>query len=397
MIQSIIVYSLLMGVMLLCSVVASKNSSYVSLSGQLIQKSFWRFETLFPLLLFAVIFGMRYNVGVDYLGYLEGYLWKEPVSKGELLFDLLSEIGWKLNLHFTVYFGILALIQVFFFFYAFKDERYLYPFLVFILFTNGNWQFWMNVIRQSIAMCIWIFSIKYIEENKFWKYSLWCLIAMLFHRSAAVLIIFYPILRNGKDYFKSIPLQLILFAGAFVFKEIFSELIMRIEPIITFYSNIIGGEFYSSYDIEGLIKSFIEPQGTGLAYLFKIILNVGIILYSKKLKLFYNNKRFNIIYFFFFIGLVTLYMFPAGYIAITRPFNYFYIFHTIMYAYFLYFLYKTKLKDNPQGMPHALMFYGLIIVFLGIFYLSQITANENDHLWYQFYFDQNIIKEYPSG
>lgn len=386
-----------MGVMLLCSVVASKNSSYVSLSGQLIQKSFWRFETLFPLLLFAVIFGMRYNVGVDYLGYLEGYLWKEPVSKGELLFDLLSEIGWKLNLHFTVYFGILALIQVFFFFYAFKDERYLYPFLVFILFTNGNWQFWMNVIRQSIAMCIWIFSIKYIEENKFWKYSLWCLIAMLFHRSAAVLIIFYPILRNGKDYFKSIPLQLILFAGAFVFKEIFSELIMRIEPIITFYSNIIGGEFYSSYDIEGLIKSFIEPQGTGLAYLFKIILNVGIILYSKKLKLFYNNKRFNIIYFFFFIGLVTLYMFPAGYIAITRPFNYFYIFHTIMYAYFLYFLYKTKLKDNPQGMPHALMFYGLIIVFLGIFYLSQITANENDHLWYQFYFDQNIIKEYPSG
>lgn len=397
MIQSLIVYSLLMGVMLLCSVVASKNSSHVSLSGQLIQKSFWRFETLFPLLLFAVIFGMRYNVGVDYLGYLEGYLWKQHVSKGELLFDLLSEIGWKLNLHYTVYFGILALIQVFFFFYAFKDERYLYPFLVFFLFTNGDWQFWMNGIRQALAMCIWIFSIKYIEEKKFWKYFLWCIIAMLFHRSAAILIIFYPILRNGKDYFKSIPLQLILFAGAFVFKEIFSELIMRIEPIITFYSNIIGGEFYSSYDIEGLIKSFIEPQGTGLAYLFKIILNVGIILYSKKLKLFYNNKRFNIIYFFFFIGLVTLYMFPAGYIAITRPFNYFYIFHTIMYAYFLYFLYKTKLKDNPQGMPHALMFYGLIIVFLGIFYLSQITANENDHLWYQFYFDQNIIKEYPSG
>lgn len=380
-----------MAVMLLCSVVASKNSSYVSLSGQLIQKSFWRFETLFPLLLFGVIFGMRYNVGVDYLGYLESYLCKEYISKGELLFDLLSEIGWKLNLHFTVYFGILALIQVFFFFYAFKDERYLYPFLVFILFTNGDWQFWMNGIRQALAMCIWIFSIKYIEENKFWKYSLWCLIAMLFHRSAAIVIIFYPILRNGKDYFKSIRLQLILFAGAFVFKEIFSELIMRIEPIITFYSNIIGGEFYnSSYDVEGLINSFIEPQGTGLAYLFGIILNVGIILYSKKLKLFYNNKRFNIIYFFFFIGLVTLYMFPVGFITITRPFRYFYIFQTIMYAYFLYFLYKTKLKDTRQGMPHALMYYGLIIIFLGIFYLSQITANENDHLWYQFYFDQNI-------
>lgn len=252
-----------MGVMLLCSVVASKNSSHVSLSGQLIQKSFWRFETLFPLLLFAVIFGMRYNVGVDYLGYLEGYLWKQHVSKGELLFDLLSEIGWKLNLHYTVYFGILALIQVFFFFYAFKDERYLYPFLVFFLFTNGDWQFWMNGIRQALAMCIWIFSIKYIEEKKFWKYFLWCIIAMLFHRSAAILIIFYPILRNGKDYFKSIPLQLLMLAGAFIIQYLFSSLFIYLESLINSYANIIGGGVYSGYDLEAIQESFVEPKGTG--------------------------------------------------------------------------------------------------------------------------------------
>lgn len=397
MLQSIIVYSLLMGIMILCAVIASqKGGFYVSPNGQIRQKTFWKFEIIFPLVLFAIIFGMRYNVGVDHLAYLEGYLWKEHAGKGELLFNLLSEIGWKMNLHYVIYFAIIAFIQVIFFFYAFKDERFLFPFLVFFLFTNGDWMFWMNGIRQALAMCIWIFSIKYIEDKKFWKYLSWCIVAFLFHRSAIVLIIFYPILKNGKDYFKSIPLQLILLASAFAFREIFSEVIMRIEPIITFYSNIIGGELYSSYDIEGLKESFIKPEGTGLAYIFKIILNVGIILYSKKLKLFYNNKRFNIIYFFFFIGLVTLYMFPAGFIAITRPFRYFYIFQTIMYAYFLYFLYKTKLKDTPQGTPHALMYYGLIVIFLGIFYLSQITANENDHLWYQFYFDQNI-KGYPRG
>jgi len=378
-----------MGVMILCAVIASqKGSFYVSPNGQIRQKTFWKFEIIFPLLLFAIIFGMRYNVGVDHLSYLEGYLWREHVGKGELLFNLLSEIGWKMNLHYVIYFGIIAFIQVFFFFYAFKDERFLFPFLVFFLFTNGDWMFWMNGIRQALAMCIWIFSIRYIEDKKFWKYLFWCIVAFLFHRSAIVLIIFYPILKNGKDYFKSILLQLILFAGAFVFREIFSQVIMRIEAIITFYSNIIGGEeLYSSYDMEGLINSFREPQGTGLAHLFQIILNVGIILYSKKLKLFYNNKRFNIIYFFFFIGLVTLYMFPVGTISITRPFRYFYIFQTITYAYFLFFLYKTKLKNTP----HILMYYGLIIVFLGIFYLSQITANENNHLWYQFYFDQNII------
>ncbi len=83
-------------------------------------------------------------------------------------------------------------------------------------------------------------------------------------------------------------------------------------------------------------------------------------------------------------------MFPVGAIAITRPFRYFYIFQTIMYAYFLYYLYKTKLKNTLQGSLNALMYYGLIIVFLGIFYLSQITSNEYASLWYQFFFDHSI-------
>lgn len=381
-----------MGVMLLFAVYTSSKSSYgtTTTGGLINQRSFWRFETVFPLLLFAVVFGMRYNVGMDHLNYLEAYLWKEYAGKNDFLFNLLSEIGWKLNLHYAVYFAIIAFIQVFFFFYAFKDERYLFPFLVFFLFTNGEYLFWMNGIRQALAMCIWIFSLKYIEEKKFLKCLLWGIVAFFFHKSAIILLVFYPILRNGKDYFKSIPLQLILIAAAFAFRVLFSGIIIKFEPVIIYYMNLLGGDSYSSYTMEALMESFIEPQGSGLAYLFKIILNVGIILYSKKLKLFYNNKRFNIIYFFFFIGLVTLYMFPAGFIAITRPFRYFYIFQAIMYAYFLYFLYKTKLKDTPQGMPHALMYYGLIIIFLGIFYLSQITANENAHLWYQFYFDQNI-------
>lgn len=66
-----------------------------------------------------------------------------------------------------------------------------------------------------------------------------------------------------------------------------------------------------------------------------------------------------------------------------------------MYAYFLYYLYKTKTQGNRQGMNHALMYYGLIIIFLGIFYLSQITSNEDAHLWYRFFFEKNI-NGYPN-
>lgn len=392
MLQSILVYSFLIGVMLLFSLfTARKGNLYPAVpSGMKIQQNFWSLEIITPLVLFAVVFGMRYDVGVDHINYLEGYLNKEYVSKGELLFDLLSQIGWGLNLHYTVYFTIIAFVQVYFFFYAFKDQRYLFPFLVFFLFTNGEWLSWMNIIRQSMAMCIWVYYVKYIEERKLWKYVFGCAIALLFHNSAIVLIVFYPILRSGKDYFKNIPFQLFLLAIAFVIQKMFSGFLMQFESFIKFYADTVSSGAYSGYDIEVLQESFIKADGTGFVYLFRIALNVLIIFYSKKLKLFYGDKRFVIVYFFFIVGVIIQNIFPVGLISITRPFRYLYIFQTVMYAHFGYYLYKTRLRNLSYGKIHALMYYGLIIIFLGVFYLSLISGNDGVSLWYQFFFDQNF-------
>ena len=391
MLQSIIVYTFLIGFMIFCALLASQNGSYFSTSSGIIRKrSFWRFEIIAPLLFFSLIFGMRFDVGADHIGYLYGYLEKRYVGKGEPLFSLLSDIGWGINLHYVLYFAIIAFIQVFFFFYAFKDERYLFPFIVFFLFTNGDWLFWMNGIRQALAMCIWLFSIKYIYEKNILKYIIWCTVAILFHRSAIMLIIFYPFLRIGRDYFKSIPFQLILFALAFVFNKKFSVVIINFEPLINSYLSILGSDTYGSYDLEGLMSRFKETNGTRIAYYFKILLNATIILYSGALKKYYNNRLFNIYYFFFFIGLITFYMFPVGALTFTRPFRYFHVFQTVMYSYFLYYLYKTKLYSFHKGTFHAIMYYSLISIFLGIFYLSLFSANENSHIWYQFFFENNV-------
>src|SRR5690554_5645859 len=209
--QSILVYSSLIIIMILFSLSASgRNSYYYDKDGFVQYKSFWRFDTIAPLFLFAIVFGMRYNVGVDHLNYVYGYLNNIYIGKEEYLFFFFSDLGWHFNLHYTVYFGILAFIQVFFFFYAFKDERYLYPFLIFFLFANGEILSWMNIIRVGIAMVIWIFSIRFIHERKVILYLLWCIVALLFHKSAIILVALYPALRNGKDYIRSIPLQLLL-------------------------------------------------------------------------------------------------------------------------------------------------------------------------------------------
>ena len=389
--QSILVYSTLIITMILFAYSASRKGSYYTTDNGLIKyRSFWRFDTIVPLLLFAIVYGMRYDVGTDHLNYLEGYLSGIYVGKNEPLFSFFSEIGWFFNLHYTVYFGILAFIQAFFFFYAFKDHRYIYPLLIFFIFTTGSISFWMNGIRQAMAMCVWIFTLRYIEEKKWKPYIIWGIISVLLHKSAIILFIFYPILRNGKDYFKSISLQTVLFASAFIIKEVFFDIIMRFESVINFYISILGEDTYQSYGMERLMESFVESGGTGLAYLFKIGVNLIVILYSTKLKQYYNSKWFNIMYFFFFIGLMTSYMFPIGAVSFTRPFRYFYIFQPILYAYLGFYLYKKRADGRK-----LILFLLLIIGFSGIFFLSQYTATEDSHSLYHFYFQQENIMGYP--
>lgn len=41
---------------------------------------------------------------------------------------------------------------------------------------------------------------------------------------------------------------------------------MHFEPVINFYPSLLGEESYQSYGMEGLMESFSDRQGTGLAY-----------------------------------------------------------------------------------------------------------------------------------
>jgi hypothetical protein len=368
--------------MLSFSIVTSMKGSYLTnTKGQLQVRSFWQFEMMFPIILFSIFFGVRYDVGTDYLTYLYGYIDHIDVGKGEYLFKNITRLFQYFNLHFAFYFGVLAFIQIFFFFYAFNRQRFLFPFLILFFFSNVDFLFLMNGIRQALAMCIWIFSLKYIEQRKFWKYLFWCLVAFGFHLSAVTLIIFYPILKNSKDYFKSVTFQLVLLGSVFIIQQFFKLMLNNLMSLADSYQSLVGDGKYT-YQQDNFTDSIGKIQGSGLAYLFKILINVAIICYSVKLKKFYHNIRwFRIAYFFFFIGLLTLYIFPVGSIVLTRPFRYFYIFQTIMYAYFAYYLSKNKSWIN------TILFYTMIIAFLGIFYLDQITSSPNSHLWYQFYFD----------
>ena len=319
--------------------------------------SFFKLEVLLPLLFFALVFGMRYGVGVDHLSYLNTYLTGESIDRYEWGFKWITIFFSEHNFHYAVYFGILAFIQVFFFFYAFKDERYLFPFLAFTLFAGGYYLAWMNGIRQDIAACIFIYSIKFIDQKKFWKYLFWCAIAFLFHKSAGILVFLYPLLRNGRDYFKKIPLQLILlFVALIIYYSDF-----RIENVISSQIEIFASWLrYGSYKMDE-IQSMVAQANSGIGFILYAIIDIVIILYSNKLKNYYNSKKFMNIYTIYFVGTIAQIIFAES-VVLLRPFRYFGFFKLIITGYLMSYLLKNvKLSFNQ------IVLFLIVVIYFTLF------------------------------
>src|SRR5690554_4193783 len=103
------------------------------------------------------------------------------------------------NVHFSIYFGFLAFLQLFFIYRAFKDQRYLYPFLGIVILFGPEFLSWMNGIRQMLAATMFVFAIQFIQKRQLWKYVGTIVLASLFHTSAIVLLVRSEERRVGKE------------------------------------------------------------------------------------------------------------------------------------------------------------------------------------------------------
>ena len=332
--------------------------------------TFLTFEIVFSILIFTLVFGLRYDVGVDYLNYLEAYKFcdverYEPFSK--FIIEGLSKNGF----HYSFFFSLFSFLQITFFLYAFKDEKFLYPSLVFVLFCGQYFLLWMNVIRQDLAACIFIFSIAYIVENNFVKYLFWCIIAACFHKSAIALLLLYPVLCYGKDYFQGrvqsyiylLCALLILFFQISVAGYFLDELYYLI--------NYLGLESYYYIDL----NDNFQARDFGFTLVSSVIIDIIIILYSVDLKKYYNSKKFIIIYNLFLFGEVLNVALMTSYI-LARPFRYFRYFKLIIAAYLLYYLLKNRYKNI-----NMILFIVLVIIYLLMFIAIPFYSPESKYLY----------------
>lgn len=334
--------------------------SWISVGNNCISENYYKKKYLslfFICLIFGLIFGMRWDVGTDNLEYL--YIYVNNLTDNyeiEFLFKIFNDICYDFHFHYSIYFGIFAFIQLFLVLYTLKNQSYIWPFIIIALFGGNFFWDWMNGMRQEMASCIMFLGANFIIKRKIGYFLLCLLIAFGFHKSALMLILLYPLFKSGQSYVPSVYIQLFLFIIAYVLVFLRLDIIANLLPFIDTLQQLDALSDYNRYN-SNVLQMYSDKTKIGILFGIFFIVNLYIIFNFKKLKNYFNSKRFNIYYNLYFWGtlceiLVSLNM------VLARPFRYFRIYKMVIIALLMYYFYKK------YGFRHSISLFILILLML---------------------------------
>lgn len=165
----------------------------------------YQIGTIASFLVLLIICGFReyifkyMEIGVDYDNYKQLFYQIDKIVKlKDSGFNALVIFIKFFTTNHIVFFLITSFIINFCFYKFCIDNSIEYKYSIFIFIAFGMLALSLNIIRQYIACGIFLLGFKYIyKKEDFFKYSIFVLIASLFHSSAVVLIVL-PFLLNVK-------------------------------------------------------------------------------------------------------------------------------------------------------------------------------------------------------
>lgn len=380
LIQSLIVYSLFAFLLYINAVNVRRivPNGYSYSNGHSLPKGYW-----ICIFIFALISGIRWNVGVDYLSYYYDYSRMldgtfEARSRGiEIGYLVISQAFSKLKIHFVFYFAFLAFIQIYFILLAFRNHRHVVPFMLLVLVLGGYYFSIMNGIRQQIVACSFLWAINFAIEKKPVKYIIWVACAYLMHHSVLILLPVFLLVYDNRIWNKKWA-NLIIFIICIILGNTPSWInsLTRLEGLLTFlgYDNYLENlTEISSFRTFNFGPRMIVMMGTYILTLW---------FYPKASK-YFKDQKFDWCFKLYFIGLCGYYLFINSSALFLRPIEYFTLFGLPVIAYILVYLRKEK------GLPYMLLLlFSLSFTFLSCF--ADYKAPELDRRMqlYQFFFSQ---------
>lgn len=147
---------------------------------------------LFNFIILALFVGLRDNVGADWLGYKLAFY--QNYEYFEIGYTLLAKyfmyLGCSFN-WFIMFMSFITVAPIFLFFRKYQDSICIIP-SFFVISFIGIISI-SSVIRQAFAMSVFLYSLIYLDKKGFIRYAVCIILASLFHKSALILILLYPI------------------------------------------------------------------------------------------------------------------------------------------------------------------------------------------------------------
>lgn len=227
-------------------------------------KIFWYLSEL----VLIIVSGIRYGVGQDYfytyVPYFNNLLIGHRNLDVEIGFYYLCKFIQIFTYDYAWLFIICSVIFFHFIYKAILEQSKSPTFSIFLLVVTTYIFIFYNGMRQMMAIAIFLYAIKFIQERNLKKYIIYMLLASLLHYSALLLIPLYFLYDVKLNGFK-----IGLFSLAFLaLKPVITNLSLYIISL-TKYNYYIG----SRYD-------------TGETSIIMVLINVAVLLFS----LFFINK-----------------------------------------------------------------------------------------------------------
>lgn len=330
----------------------------------------WYYFNLVVLILLA---GLRYRVGGDTLMYMS--MFDECPTLDELkyfdfnvaqynpLWYILNAVSKSIYNDFFVFQLIHATIVNSVFFSFFRKYSKDYYFTVILLYYVGYFCYFnMEVMRESLCICILLLSTRFLFKKKWLLYYIMCICALFMHYSALVMFVlplFFILFKRP-----SWKLQLLLFVGIFVFTLVVNVPMILLSLFSVDEQLMVFAEKYMDYErnIMGMLSLFIQYLPI-----------LGVIFLHERYKIKVNEQLFSIV-----AGIVFLYAFSMNVVGVNRLINYIIPF-VLVYTVNVVYCVISNIK--------AAFTIGYSVLYASLFVLC---------FNYYHYYSKDMSSEYPN-
>lgn len=331
---------------------------------------------VFLFLIMLIIFMFRdVSVGTDTSNYKDifDYITFHNYKFGsEPVFTVLVLFSKLLNLPFEF---LLMLIGILLIFSLCKISLNYSPFpcmSMFLMVCLGVYFIGFNIARQFMALGFFILAFKCIEKKRLFEYLLYCVLMILCHNSAIILLPLYLI-----NYVKFNKTTLILL-GCITFIGAFS-----IEYIVKIICKLISRDYYTTYILNGNFSG-----STSVVHLFY---NIGLIVllllffYFKKHIRTKDSRVYDLLLKIFALGVAI------------RTIGTMSVFSVMLNRITWYFIWPVSLlipftiKYFPLKSFNKLYMQALLLAGFAYFYLTIVISGQGQVVPYSFVFGDESL------